>query len=221
MDSPNRLSRGAVARPELSSDCLRSLVPMRPLLRRRRRGFVATATFLVVAGILGLSSAAAVLHPRVDSPARVDAIVVVADGYDDRYAYAQHLARDGVSDQILVSRPPGWRSRYATALDSYCGSAPVLARDGRPVGIDCFAPDVETTEGETTAAARIAHSRGWESLLVVTYWGHVTRVRIYFEECFSGEVHVTDTPNPTPRSRKSTLLHETGGYVKAFLKPAC
>ena len=58
-------------------------------------------------------------------------------------------------------------------------------------------------------------------MVVVTYWGHVSRVRIYFEQCFDGPVYVTDTPRPLTKSRKDALLHETGGYFKAFLKPAC
>ena len=169
----------------------------------------------------GLSAGSAVLHPRVDSPERVDAIVVVAGGRDDRYVYARHLAVEGVADSILVSQPPSTSGRYAAAIDSYCSSAPVVARDGRRVEIECFAPDVDTTEGEATAATKIARERGWESLLVVTYWGHVSRVRIYFEQCFDGAVYVTDTPRPLSKSRKDALLHETGGYLKAFLKPAC
>ena len=75
--------------------------------------------------------------------------------------------------------------------------------------------------GRDIAAARIAHSRGWESLLVVTYWRHVSRVRIYFEQCFDGSVYVADTPRPLSQPRKDALLHETGGYLKALLKPAC
>ena len=78
-----------------------------------------------------------------------------------------------------------------------------------------------TTEGESKAATRIAHERGWNSLLVVTYWGHVWRVRICFGQCLDGAVYVTDTPRPLSKSRKDALLHETGGYMKAFLKPAC
>ncbi|MFN7243967.1 MAG: hypothetical protein ACK4M5_12075, partial [Dietzia cercidiphylli] len=61
----------------------------------------------------------------------------------------------------------------------------------------------------------------WDSLLVVTYWGHVSRVRIYFEQCFDGAISVTDTPQPLSKSRKDALLHETGGYVKALVMPAC
>lgn len=169
----------------------------------------------------GLTAASAVLNPRIDSPERVDAIVVVAGANDDRYAYARHLAAEGVADQVLVSQPPSTTGGYATVIDSYCASTSVVAREGRTVSIECFVPDVDTTEGETTAATRIAHERGWNSLLVVTYWGHVSRVRIYFEQCFDGAVYVTDTPRPTQISRRYALLHETGGYVKAFLKPAC
>ncbi|MDV8001458.1 ElyC/SanA/YdcF family protein [Rhodococcus sp. IEGM 1408] len=194
---------------------------MRPRSRRRRIALVATALVVLAIAVGGLTAARAVLFPRIDSPDRVDAIVVVAGAQDDRYIYARHLAEEGVADHILVSHPSGGPSPYATALKSYCATTPITARDGRSIDIECFTPDVDTTEGETTAATRIARERGYESLLAVTYWGHVSRVRIYFEQCFDGAVWVTDTPRPLSKSRKDALLHETGGYVKAFIKPAC
>ncbi|EFV93363.1 hypothetical protein ES5_01256 [Dietzia cinnamea P4] len=169
-----------------------------------------------------MTAARAVLFPQVDSPDRVDAIVVVAGMNDDRYVYARHLAEIGVADRILVSHPaPGGDDSYSAAINAYCATSPVVTRDGRRILIECFQPDVDTTEGETTAATRITRERGYDSLLVVTYWGHVSRVRIYFEQCFDGPVYVTDTPRPTQISRRHALLHETGGYFKAFLKPAC
>lgn len=61
------------------------------------------------------------------------------------------------------------------------------------------------------ADARIARDPGYCSLLVVTYWGHVSRVRMYFEQCFDAPIYVTDTPRPTPIARQYALLHETGG----------
>jgi len=177
---------------------------------------------VLVAGLVaaGITAARAVLFPQVDSPERVDAIVVVAGANDDRYVYARSLAEEGVADHILVSQPRGIGA-YADAISSYCASTPVIARDGRRIDIECFAPDVDTTEGETTAATRIARERGYGSLLGVTYWGHVSRVRMYFVQCFDGPVYVTDTPRPLSKSRKDALIHETGGYFKAFLKPAC
>lgn len=196
-------------------------MPVRRRTHCRRATLVAVAFFVLVAAVVGLSAGSAVLHPRVDSPDRVDAIVVVAGANDDRYVYARHLAEEGVSNRILVSRPPSSTGVYAGVLDAYCASTPVRTRDGRSIDLECFAPDVDTTEGETTAATRIAHERGWHSLLVVTYWGHVSRVRIYFEQCFDGSVYVTDTPRPTQISRRYALLHETGGYVKALVAPAC
>ena len=221
MDSPIPALRGARSLQEPPSSRLRSLVPVRHRSRRRRAAFAVTALFVLIAVAAGLSAASAVLHPKSDSPDRVDAILVVAGARDDRYVYARHLAEEGVADRILVSRPPGAAGPYSTALDSYCASTPILARDGRSVEIECFSPDVDTTEGETTAATRIARERGYSSLLVVTYWGHVSRVRMYFEQCFNGPVYVTDTPRPLSKSRKDALLHETGGYLKAFIKPAC
>ncbi|MFJ5872216.1 YdcF family protein [Dietzia maris] len=194
---------------------------MRPCSRRRRS--ISVLAFVVVACLVvtGLTAARAVLFPRIDSPDRVDAIVVVAGAADDRYVYARHLAEQGVADRILVSQPPSTTGKYGVAIREYCADSPVTARDGRRIEIECFEPDVDTTEGETTAATRIARERGYESLLVVTYWGHVSRVRMYFEQCFDGPVYVTDTPRPLSKSRKDALLHETGGYLKAFIKPAC
>ena len=194
---------------------------MRPRSRRRRSNVVLAFVLVVGLAVTGLTAARAVLFPQVDSPDRVDAIVVVAGANDDRYVYARSLAEEGAADHILVSQPPSATGRYAAAIDSYCASTPVLARDGRRIDVECFAPDVDTTEGETTAATRIARERGYQSLMVVTYWGHVSRVRMYFEQCFDGSVYVTDTPRPLSKSRKDALLHETGGYLKAFIKPAC
>ena len=57
--------------------------------------------------------------------------------------------------------------RSATAFASCCAATSVLALDGRGLEIECFAPDVDTTDVESTAATRIAHSRGWKILLVV------------------------------------------------------
>lgn len=192
---------------------------------RRWQSILLTSTALgVVVSLTGLAAARAVLFPKVDAPAQVDAIVVVAGANDDRYVYGWHLAEHGATDQILVSLPPGDVASsplHGKMLNSFCAATPIHARDGRQIGVECFAPDVDTTEGETTAASRIAHERGWKSLLVVTYWGHVSRVRLYIEQCFGGDVYVTDTPRPTQISRRYALLHETGGYAKALVKPAC
>lgn len=187
-----------------------------------RLALVSALLVLAIIIVFGLTAGRAVLFPQVELPGRVDAIVVVAGSNDDRYVYARHLAETGAADRILVSQPsPGGDDSYSTAIDAYCENSPVIARDGRRIEIECFEPDVSTTEGETTAATRIARERGYDSLLVVTYWGHVSRVRIYFEQCFDGPVYVTDTPRPTQISRRHALVHETGGYFKAFLKPAC
>lgn len=193
---------------------------MRPLKRRRAACWSAAALIVIATTVAALTTAGAVLFPQINSPQRADAIVVVAGAADDRYVYARHLAEEGLADRILVSRPHGMSS-YTSAIDAYCAASPVTARDGREIDVECFAPDTDTTEGETTAATRIAHQRRWESLLVLTYWGHVSRVRLYFEQCFEGAVYVTDTPRPLSKSRKDALLHETGGHIKALFARAC
>ncbi|MCT1516946.1 YdcF family protein, partial [Dietzia cercidiphylli] len=91
---------------------------MRPRSRRRTISLVVTTLFALVAAVAGLSAGSAVLHPRTDSPDRVDAIVVVAGANDDRYAYARHLAEEGMADRVLVSRPPSSTGAYAEVLDA-------------------------------------------------------------------------------------------------------
>lgn len=192
---------------------------------RRRIAVVLLCALLALVLVAGLAvTSKAVLDPTIDSPARVDGIVVVAGADDDRYTYARHLAEEGVADSVIVSAPTSGtatRPPYSWTIGAQCATGTLQARDGRRIDVGCFTPDSDTTEGETTAATRIAHERGWESLLVVTYWGHVSRVRQYFEQCFAGDVNVTDTPRPLSKSRADALLHETGGYVKAYLSPAC
>lgn len=197
----------------------RSVGTMRPRTRRVRTALLAVSLVLCGAVIVGLMSTRAVLFPRTDAPDHVDALVVVSGANDDRYRYARRLAEGGFARHILVSQPPS--STYRDTIDEFCSDSSIAANGGRRISVSCFPPDIETTEGEATAATRIARERGYDSLLVLTYWGHVSRVRIYFEQCFDGAIHVTDTPRPSPRSRKDALLHEIGGFVKAFLTPAC
>ncbi|PAY24306.1 hypothetical protein CEY15_04815 [Dietzia natronolimnaea] len=180
------------------------------------------ALAIIILALIGttLAIAGRVLFPQIDSPGHVDAIVVVAGSSDDRYAYARFLAESGTADRVLVSRPTGNRA-YFDEIDSYCAASPVRAPDGRDIEIECFTPDTNTTSGEVSATTRIAHENGWDSLLAVTYWGHVSRVRIYLQQCFSGDVYVTDTPRSTRISKRYALTHEIGGHVKAILQPAC
>lgn len=69
---------------------------------------------------------------------------------DDRYAYARSLVEEGVADRVLFSRPLSETGRYTAPFDANCTSTPVLARDGRRFDVECFAPEVDATEGETT-----------------------------------------------------------------------
>ena len=83
---------------------------------------IPTAVLALAGAAADLSKASAVLHPKIDSPERVDAIVLVAGAKDDRYVYAHHPAEAGITDRILVSQPPAARSSYATAPALYCAS---------------------------------------------------------------------------------------------------
>ena len=120
----------ASGRLSLATGTLSNLDPVRPRSRRRRTTVIVALLVVLALVVAGLTAARAVLFPRVDSADRVDAIVVVAGAQDDRYIYARHLAEEGAADHILVSQPSGSSGPYATALNSYCATTPITARDG-------------------------------------------------------------------------------------------
>lgn len=188
----------------------------------RYRAIVAAIVIAAVATLVaGVLVYLAIFRPKVDKPAQVDAIVVMAGADDYRYQHAKNLAVAGVSDHLIVIVPPRAGEPYASRLADYCEHPVGETDDGRLIAVDCIAPTSDSTEGDVAAAMGILRANNAKSVLAVTYWGHVSRVRIYFEQCFEGAVYVSDTPDPVDASRRYALFHETGGYVKAFFKPAC
>lgn len=85
--------------------------------------------------------------------------MVVAGLQVNFYSYARQLAERGTSDRVLVPQTKGGSGHYAAMLSSYCSATPATARHGQTVSIECFARDVNTTEGKTSAATRIARDR--------------------------------------------------------------
>lgn len=128
--------------------------------------------------------------------------MVVAGASDGHYFYARHLTEEFVVDRMLAPSSTG-KGDHVAASEAHCAATPITARAGRRVDVACSAPDVDTTEGETTAATRIAHERGWGPLLVVAYGGHVSRVRLYLEQRFAGNISLTGTPRPFPRHART------------------
>jgi uncharacterized SAM-binding protein YcdF (DUF218 family) len=54
----------------------------------------------------------------------------------------------------------------------------------------CFTAVPFSTVGEARTVTRLAHERGWNSIVVVTSTFHVTRADMLFHRCFHGRLNV-------------------------------
>ena len=135
---------------------------------------------VVVAAALGgwLTVALALFaFPDTEEPGRADAVVVLA-GEKRRLPRGLELVRARVAPVLVVSAD----RRRPVERRVCAGRAGVRAI--------CFRPDPYSTRGEARAIARLARSRGWRTLVVVTSSFHAHRARLIVERCFDGEVRM-------------------------------
>jgi uncharacterized SAM-binding protein YcdF (DUF218 family) len=121
-----------------------------------------------------------VLWPDEQAPRHADAVVVLA-GDHLRLGKALELMTRGVAPTLVISdgRAPGWYR-----ANRLC--------DGRArFRVVCFEPRPYSTRGEAREVARLARSRGWRSVVVVTSRYHLTRARLLFRRCVDGRVSAT------------------------------
>ena len=129
--------------------------------------------------------AAAVLfvHPREDGAGTADAVVVLA-GSHSRLEPGVRLVARGAAPLLVISdgNEPGWTR--ANRLCAGRGEVRTLCVDPRPF----------STQGEARAIARLARSRRWRRIVVVTSRYHVTRARMLFRRCTDAEVAAVAAP---------------------------
>jgi hypothetical protein len=122
---------------------------------------------------LALVGASAILFVWVpfatEHPKRVDAIVVLA-GSRTRLPLALDLFHQGVAPTLAISRDPGDKAR--TRL---CRLPPSHAF--------CFQATPFSTRGEARAIARLARTRHWRSVAIVSSRFHLFRIRLLVGRC--------------------------------------
>jgi uncharacterized SAM-binding protein YcdF (DUF218 family) len=157
---------------------------------------------LLLGGLaLGWAIAAAALFvwPPRGSGGRADAAVVLAGGPGDRLAEAMALVREGAAPVLVVS--DGWSPTWPEA-NRLCAGRPA------PVPVVCVHPDPFSTRGEAEAFARLAASRGWKSVVLVSSRYHLVRARMLFQRCYDGTVS-TASPSGTLLDRVVAAPIET------------
>lgn len=138
-------------------------------------------TLATVSAVISIALIAATarlfLWPKTDSPARADAVVVLAGGQGERLTKALELVRAGTAPTLVIANGDDPKWLEANHLCSSAASFEVI----------CFRPDPDNTRGEARALGSLAETRGWQSLAVVTSTYHVTRARVLVERCYAGK----------------------------------
>jgi uncharacterized SAM-binding protein YcdF (DUF218 family) len=148
------------------------------------------------------------LRPRTDEPRQADAVVMLGPGLEgERVAPSVRLVRRGVAPVLVVSRArdPGWEAGHRL-----CGGK------RQAFEVVCIRSSPFTTRGEARTVRRLAASRRWRSLVVVTSTYHVTRARLLYERCFDGRVDVVAArPKVGLADWVGAVAHEWAGLAYA------
>lgn len=181
------------------------------LKTRLLRRVLATVLALVLVWLVG--GYFVLVHPKLDKPTRVDAVLVLGPPQvDGRVDEAIALAHAAYAKTVVVSTPSGLRyGLRRTCADTDAG-----------IEVICFRPDPPTTQGEAQEIGRLAKDRGWTSILVVTSTYHISRARLIVNRCMDGTVGMLAAPGkPGLRKWAYEYLYQTGAYLKAFVNPNC
>lgn len=191
-----------------------------PALRRRWPLVVLIA--LALLGTLWLAVCHAVLDsPRVDPPRRSDALLVLGPPDPTRVAFAEDLVyNQHIADTVVFSTPDAQPFDPPEMVQYYTARSFCAPHEG--VEVLCFKPDPSTTQGEAMKLRELAEQRGWKTVTAVTFTQHVPRSRLILERCFPGELRMSAVDfNISGKNLLVQYLHQSAGYVKAWLTPGC
>jgi uncharacterized SAM-binding protein YcdF (DUF218 family) len=179
--------------------------------RRIRRFVLSTCLLLIIVVVSGLP---VYVRPQIDQLRHADAILILGGYGEYRYLLGLELAEQGWASQLVVSNPKGARDVWNRR--DICADPPSR------VDVHCFVPDPNTTKGEGQELRRLASRYGWRTVIVVTFWAHISRARFILEQCFDGDLVMRPSPDHIPLTRWAyEYFYQTAGYVRAALQPGC
>ena len=156
----------------------------------------------VLTGLFLLATARLFVWPPSDRPVRVDAVVALGgDPGNLRAAEAVRLGRDGVAPVVVVSR----------------GGNPEAPCPGPVVGLSvlCFRARPLNTRGEAEYVARLAATRHWHRIIVVSERSQATRARMLFERCSDATILMAPVADPAGRLAYD-VAYEWAALAKAL-----
>ncbi|MDY6056161.1 hypothetical protein [Micrococcus sp.] len=159
------------------------------------------------------------VHPRVDAPEHVDALLVLYSR-PEVYDAALDLAGRGVADHLFVSAHMG-----PDGHEKLCGEQAHTDPRLAGVSVECFDPSPVTTQGEAVYAARRMHELGLHDLGVLTFGQHIERARLLTTRCWAPEDGTVSMYAFDPGlGRLEAARHTLYGVLahgKAALTPGC
>ncbi len=163
---------------------------------------------LGVAAVVVIIAAAALVvrvwRPHIDHSEHADAVVVLSGDQGERLGLAQRLLDGGVSSTLVLAGQPDLAEDVS------------LCQGGRRFEVVCLRPDPDSTRAEARSTAKVAASRHWKSIVVVTTTTHVSRARLLFSRCFDGPVKVVGAKPPYGGAAdRRAKVHEWLGLVYA------
>ncbi|MGL6234710.1 MAG: YdcF family protein [Segniliparus sp.] len=172
---------------------------------------------LSVVALLSLAAAVFIrtvyVAPSLDSPLRAaDAVVVLGGVPYERFRYGIELGERGLAPQVVLSNSVGPDD---PAMRRICAAR-------THTWLTCFLPVPWTTRGEAQEIRRLAASRGWRSIIVVTTTAHVERARYIVRRCFAGDLQMTDYPERRSIGDSAYgWAYQTGGWLNALAQDGC
>lgn len=161
------------------------------------------------------------LRPATDMPRQVDAVVVLSGDHGERLPAAMRLIDTGVTSTLVIDGSPDYPA--VVELCNAEGQGPHLHGGPRPFEIVCVISRPDNTRGEARAASKLAATRHWLRIAVVTSTQHVTRSRLRFERCFHGDLQMVGAARHYQRTSDmvAAVAHEWLGLVQALATRQC
>jgi uncharacterized SAM-binding protein YcdF (DUF218 family) len=182
----------------------------RPRVKRPVRWGLAALAVLAVVAILGWP---VYVTPQLDELRRADAIFVLGGSGDAAYTLGLEYALQGQASDVVFSNPNGAEAIWLTDLCSH---------QRYPFTVTCVEPNPPTTRGEARALERLATSRAWHSVIVLTDAPHISRARYIIQRCFDGDLMMRKSETDlSPLEWAWSYAYQTAGFIRAALQSGC
>ena len=161
---------------------------------------------IIVAALLGVLTVRLFVWPPSSHPERADAVVVLSGDHGERLPRALELMRLGVAPTLVVAGEPDMVLTLQTC------------QEPQPFEVVCLRPRPDSTRAEARSTGRLAATRGWERMVVVTTTHHQTRAELLFGRCFDGRVDSVGADPPYGwRFSLRAVVHEVLGMGQALV----